>query len=475
MRHPFTKICGGKMKLVRYIAITSVVVASSLSSGAVLAQSSASAGVPAEFPPASFTGRQYVDSKGCVFVRAGIDGNVTWVPRLARSRQQICGFQPSLGAQVAKAPSGSAAGPAAQSSAKVTPAPVAKPAAKPTAKPAAVIVAKPATAATKAPQKTAPKAQPQIVRAPASVPSVPAKPVKVVTAQPKPLVKPVQTAPRASACRGASAVSSRYLTSPSGLDVRCGPQTTAHVTRGNGGNARTVANTVSTIPVRTVVAQPGYAQPAPLNRNVPAQTVTAETRVVPRHVYANRLASTRGVYIPTGYKPVWSDDRLNPNRAEQTFAGRAQMQVYWTDTVPRILVERTTGREVAYLYPGLQYPYTSLAQQEAAQVTLSSRGKVPEQPGQVSKSRGQTAARPAATVSSRSVAPQRYVQAGVFADAAQAQRAAQHLANAGLPTKLGRGNSQGIVIVGPFQSQTQLSAALNRLRGMGFAGATVRN
>mgnify|MGYP005841347293 CR=1 FL=1 len=459
------------MRIIRYIAIASVLVASSLSGGAVLAQSNASAAVPTEFPPASFTGRQYVDSKGCVFVRAGIDGNVTWVPRLARSRQQTCGFQPSLGAQVAKAPSGSAAVPAARSSTKVTPAPVAKPAAKP----APVIVAKPATAAIRAPQKTAPKVQPQIVRAPASVPSAPVKPVKVVTAQPKPLVKPVQTVPRASACRGASAVSSRYLTAPSGLDVRCGPQTTDYVTKGNGGNARTMANTVSTIPVRTVAAQPTYAQPAPLNRSVTVQAVPAEPRVVPRHVYTNRLASTRGVYIPTGYKPVWSDDRLNPNRAEQTFAGRTQMQVYWTNTVPRILVERTTGREAAYLYPGLQYPYTSFAQQEAAQVTISSRGRVPEQAGQVSVSRGQTAARPAATVSSRSAAPQRYVQAGVFADAAQAQRSAQQLANAGLPTKLGRGNSQGIVIVGPFQSQTQLSAALNRLRSMGFAGATVRN
>lgn len=53
---------------------------------------------PAEFPPASFTGQQYVDSKGCVFIRVGADGRY-WVPRLTRSRKVVCGYKPSLNAQ----------------------------------------------------------------------------------------------------------------------------------------------------------------------------------------------------------------------------------------------------------------------------------------------------------------------------------------------------------------------------------------
>lgn len=50
---------------------------------------------PAELPPADYAGQQYVDSKGCMFVRAGTATNVVWVPRVARDGEQACGNPPS--------------------------------------------------------------------------------------------------------------------------------------------------------------------------------------------------------------------------------------------------------------------------------------------------------------------------------------------------------------------------------------------
>lgn len=50
---------------------------------------------PAELPPKDYAGQQYVDSKGCLFLRAGPKGDESWVPRVTRDGLPICDQPPS--------------------------------------------------------------------------------------------------------------------------------------------------------------------------------------------------------------------------------------------------------------------------------------------------------------------------------------------------------------------------------------------
>ena len=52
---------------------------------------------PAELPPPDYAGQQYVDSKGCLFLRAGRSGAESWIPRVTRDGVPLCGNPPSGG------------------------------------------------------------------------------------------------------------------------------------------------------------------------------------------------------------------------------------------------------------------------------------------------------------------------------------------------------------------------------------------
>ncbi|TCP60254.1 hypothetical protein EV663_11141 [Rhodovulum bhavnagarense] len=234
---------------------------------------------PAELPPASYQDRQYVDSQGCVYIRAGYAGQVTWVPRVGRDRKVLCGYKPSLASAVP------------QPKIATRPAPVR------TAQTSQRTVPKVGAAA-----KSAQPVQPvRVLRKPAPQPGPAAAPApkRVVRAAP-----PVQAAPQKQvrrgkpACAGASPLSSQYINDGSRYPVRCGPQVDD--------------------PRGLPVPQGG------------ARVERAATRDVLRPV---------PFQMPKGYENVWEDDRLNPMRGKRSERGDAQMALIWTDDVPARLVE----------------------------------------------------------------------------------------------------------------------------------------
>lgn len=436
-------VWGHDMKLTRVIAIA--VLAGSIGIGAGQAQIGEQQ--PAEFPPASYKGKQYVDSKGCVFVRAGIDGNVSWIPRVTRDRKTICGAQPSLArsAAAAPAPAAAPAKPPVQITIDDTPAAASAPAAKPR------VVAQAPAPTPKAVRRTRKAAPAPVLRKPVAMAPAPQ------------VVQPRRVTGLATACPYASAVGQRYLPR-NGTAVRCGPQ-----------QERIVAGRV---------VSSGQAQ---------GSIVTSQTRIVPKHVAINRQ-NTRNVTVPKGYQPVWKDDRLNPYRAEQNLAGRRDMSLIWTNTLPRRLVDRSTGKDMTASVP-LVYPYLDLAEQrrEIGLVTIVQRnGKTVKRIQRSNKSAAIPVRKP--VISTRSapkaaaaVAPPkaravpsnaRLVQVGTFGNPANAQKTAQRVANMGLPARIGKvrrnGKTYMVVQSGPFVDGQNTARALQKLQRAGYADAFAR-
>lgn len=454
------------MKITRIIALAAI--AGIAGGTGIQAQTLRTTSPPAEYPPISFKGKQFVDSRGCVYIRAGIDGNVTWVPRVTRSRKQICGYAPTKLAGTSRQQ------PTAPPPELITldpgdqPAPATAAAAAPVAKPGRATAAK-STPVRSQPQATAratatpPRAKPRRTAAPASVapaataaaPVAQPTPKRVVRVRSKPVAEvaapTVNVAPAASgSCGGLSDISRQY-SGASG--VRCGPQQAA-----------------------PVVIGPQSTRALPAN-----------TRVVQAHIYEQRRLSN-SFAVPEGYRPVWQDDRLNPQRAERTLRpaqvaamvpvpqgyeqvardddrmnpqrarrsaeGDAQMGQVWTNTVPRRLV-RLPAAQPRYVQP--QHIARSPAETRTAPLRLSTRSA------------------PGAAETKLTVTPRHYVRAATYADAAQARAAAQRLAAAGLPARVGRvsrkGTTHQVVLAGPYVAATEARAALAKVQGAGFAGA----
>lgn len=451
------------MKFARVFA--SAAILSLAAAGAGQATTLRNADEPAEFPPASYKGMQYVDSRGCVYIRAGIDGNVTWVPRVTRGRKQVCGAQPTF------------AKPAAHDLPVIADAPAAAAPAKPAAAPTPV----------KTPVKTvtaAPKPV-MVVRKPAPAPKpatdrAPMKTIASIFTPPK-MVKPVRPAPQARpaakpdpvraaaapSCDGISAIGRKHMT---GTGLRCGPQAESPVgaaIRGNG-QRRVAAMAPASVPVQA-------AAPAP-RRVQAAAAAPAKPQPLFGRAFDNPPVARAVAPIPEGYRPIWQDDRLNPYRGNRTADGRAQMDLVWTQTVPRQLIERASGRDVTRLHPNLRYPFTDLTTQVQTDAQAAMASASTKSAGVVS-TKSRAPAKAAQTAPATQAGGQSYVQVGTFGVPDNARNTAQRLQQAGLPVRVlnttRKGKSYQIVLAGPFAGPGA-QTALGTVRKAGFRDAFLR-
>ncbi|WP_022705257.1 SPOR domain-containing protein [Pseudorhodobacter ferrugineus] len=391
---------------------------------------------PAENPPAGFKGSQYVDSRGCVFLRAGIGGRVNWVPRISRDRKALCGQSRS-----------SAARDAAVAEAAPVPAPrTAQPSTSGSTKPMETIASLRPTAP---PVMAKPAPQP-VLRAPAVAAIVP----KAVQPRLASGVERQSGCPRTSpfGARVTLADGRRTLlcSADAGFDVqaaasriqvaRSAPQPAlqpapAYTPRATSGIEAGVS------------AGGGYRCPpdAPVARRYDIRgggsTVmcTALNGGIDSATPPLALGNRSQMTVPDGYKPAWNDDRLNPNRARGTARGQAQQDQVWTRDIPAQLATNQTVRKTV---------------KRTVYATSTSNA-------------------PRATKGGRY-----YVQVGTFGEPANAARSAARLQGLGLPVAKSRITSKGrnlqIVMAGPFGDAGAANAALAAARRSGFGDAFIR-
>lgn len=181
---------------------------------------------PSELPPTTFEGTQYIDSQGCAFVRATVNGATSWIARVDQDRNPLCNFEPTFAWTLTET--------AAE---QETPEVVAAEDDADVNEVAAETTAVPETAAEAVESASADEAETPVIStdlsedvatAPAPRPTAPAAPRRATVAAPAPVVAAaparVQTQPitRDEACAGKSGIQPNMLSLSTGLPIDCG-------------------------------------------------------------------------------------------------------------------------------------------------------------------------------------------------------------------------------------------------------------
>jgi len=407
-----------------YLKLISVaVVAAVFGAASAEAQSVARVGGPANLPPAGFEGQQWVDSRGCVFLKAGYGGQVNWVPRVGRDRRAMCGYPPTgtTRAAIEVATEAEMAAPVAEAAPRVM---------------AAMEPVVPVTPRTSVALRPAPVLADPVVAAPK--PS--ARPAPYVEVAPSGGYEVVASSgPGAGqiGCYSSAPVAERVKTRNGGTVVVC--------TRGDG--------------TLTGWRPPVYPQGAGVGAALTDPVVASRGDHGGNHFNHGVSGRDGDGYsqahaVPTppkGYKLAWKDDRLNPNRGKGTAQGWADQDQVWTRKVPSELV--------------------------AEQPATKRKKKVFAQSGTtvITSTKGQAATAPVEKKAAKGGA---FIQVGTFGVASNADGAAARLQGMGLPVAWAKitsgGRAMQIVMAGPFGSAADAAAALSMARRAGFGDAFIR-
>lgn len=412
------------------LKILSVVIVVTLSTAQGLTAQSISG--PANMPPAGFAGQQFVDSRGCLFMRAGYGGQTTWVPRISASRKALCGQTPTFGAQPVIAMDDQPEAPAVVAAPVVAQAPAPK-------------VAVMADAAPRV--KNPGQPMDTVASAMVSPQPVQARPDIVINGQMTDATTMAEANlyRRDPAAAGVSVVAGAEVVGRSAGAIQCyaSAPVLERVQLRSGGTALVCTPGDGTL---TGWRPPMFPAGSPVGVAISDGVQVRDPKGAARNgvVYGRAgLASNTLPAPPKGYKYAWKDDRLNPNRGLGTAQGQYAQDQIWTRKTPARLV-------------------TATARKTAASGNLS-----------VSTMNAPTKAAAQPRAASRLV-----VQIGAFGVTSNAQSAMGRLSAIGLPVMRGnavmRGKSVAVVYAGPFGSASEALAALTAARSAGFGDAFIR-